>query len=278
MGSQVIQNKSRTLVQYSSVSLTDNAQVQSTQIIPTVADVTGIDWDLTVNAAGTLTGAKTVENAIQRMVISDRNGKPVMDVAGTDLPFLAMLLSPSGSYSTPDTATDATDKYYRDVLGITAILANQPLSLQVTFAPYSALATSGATGATVDLTVNVWCGSNLGNKTTRIYKRTVSVESGDNFEGINLVNGVPTSILAFTIGTESNLNSVTFSSDGSIDDLSKILPQQIINLENDVYRDQHQTGKFNLFVSPFVVQTQNTRLDFNAAGSDTVSIYQIAQN
>ncbi len=278
MGSQVIQNKSRTLVQYSSVSLTDNAQVQSTQIIPTVADVTGIDLDLTVNTAGTLTGAKSVDNAIQRIVISDRNGKPIMDVAGTDLPFLAMLLSPRGSYSTPETATQDTDKYYRDVLGITAILANQPLSLQVTFAPYTALATSGSTGATVDLTINIWYGSNLGNKTTRIYKRTVSVGSGDNFEGVNLVNGVLTNTLAFTIGSESNLNSVTFSSDGSVDDLSKILPQQLINLENDVYRDQHQTGKFNLFVTPFVVQTQNSRLDFNAAGSDNISIYQISQN
>lgn len=278
MGNKVIQNKSRTLIQYSSVSLSANAQVQSTQVLPTLADVIGIDWDLKVNTAGTLTGAKTVENAVQRMVISDKNGKPVMDVAGTDLPFLSLLLSPSGSYSTPDTATESTDKYYRDVLGITAVLSDQPLSLQITFAPYSALATSGATGATIDLTMNVWYGSNLGNETTRIYKRTISVVSGDNFEGVNLVNGVNTKILAFKIGTESNLNSVSFSSDGNIDDLSKILPQQVINLENDAYRDQHQTGMFNLFVNPFAVETQNTRLDFNAAGSDTVNIYQIANN
>jgi hypothetical protein len=277
MGDKVIQNKSRTLIQYSSVSLSANAQVQSSQIIPTLADVTGIDWDLKVNVAGTLVGAKTVENAIQRMSISDRNGKPILDVAGTDLPLLALLLS-HGCYSTPETASEGVDKYYRDVLGITANLSNQPLSLQITFAPYSALATSGATGATVDLTMNVWYGSNLTNQTSRIYKRTVSLVSGDNFEGVNLVNGVNTQILAFKIGSESNLNSVNFSSDGSIDDLSKISPQQIINLENDAYRDKHQTGIFNLFVSPFEVRTQNTRLDFSASGSDTVNIYQIANN
>ncbi|MCK4997147.1 hypothetical protein KAS08_02490 [Candidatus Pacearchaeota archaeon] len=278
MGNQVIQNKTRTLMQYSSVSLSANAQVQSTQVIPTLADVTGIDWDLKVNVAGTLTGAKTVENAIQRLVISDRNGKPVMDVAGTDLPLLSLLLSPNGSYSTPETATESTDKYYRDVLGITAVLANQPLSMQITFAPFSALATSGATGATVDLTMNVWYGSNLGNETTRIYKRNVSVTEGDNFEGINLVNGVDVNTLAFKIGSESNLTGITFSSNGNMDDLSKMPLQQIRNLENDVYRDGHQTGIFNLFVTPFKVATQNTRLDFDASGSDTISIYQIANN
>ncbi|MBS3087004.1 hypothetical protein J4226_00230 [Candidatus Pacearchaeota archaeon] len=278
MGKSIIQNKTRTLVQYSSVSLDNNAQAQSSLVIPTLADVIGIDWDLTVNAAGTLVGAKTVENAIQRMVISDRNGKPVMDVAGSDLPLLSLLLSPNGSYSTPDTATQNTDKYYRDVLGITAVLANQPLSIQITFAPYSALATSGATGAIVNLTINIWYGSNLGDATTRIYKRTMSVVSGDNFVGKNLVNGVNTHILAFKIGSESNLSSVTFSSNGDMDDFSRLLPQQIINLENDIYRDKHQTGIFKLFVEPFKVETQNTRLDFSSTGSDTVSVYQIANN
>lgn len=278
MGSQIIQNKTRTLLQYSSVSLSANTQVQTAVIIPTLADVTGIDWDLKVNVAGTLTGAKTVEKAIQRMVISDRNGRPIMDVAGVDLPLLSLLLSPSGSYSTPETATESTDKYYRDVLGITAVLANQPLTMQITFAPYSALATSGATGATVDLTMNVWYGSNLENQTTRIHKRTMSVVEGDNFIGKNLVNGVNTGIMAFKIGTVSNLNSISFSSDGNIDDFSRLLPQQLINLENDVYRDGHQSGIYNLFVTPFKVATQNTRLDFNIAGSDIIDIYQISGN
>jgi len=279
------QRKSRTVVQYSSVSLTTGTQVQSNVVLPTPGDVLGIDIDLTVNVAGTLTGAKTVENAISRFSVADRTGKSIVDVAGTDLPFLSLLLTDIGAYTTPETATASTNKYYRDLLAITATLANQPLQLQVTFAPYSALATSGATGATVSLTIGVWYG--VATNTTRIYKRAVNVTAGDNFEGVNLVNSsmdsktnlfTKTNILAFSIGTESNLNYVTFSSDGSADDLGKLIPQQLINLEDNRYRDGHQTGKFNLFVSPFVVQTQNTRLDFNAAGSDTITIYQIEQN
>ncbi len=276
MEPQFIQNKTRTLVQYSSVSLTSNAQAQTTVVIPTLAAVTGIDLDLTVNVVGTLTGAKTIEKAIQRMVLSDRNGKVVMDIAGEDLPLLALALNPSGAYSTPETATASTDKYYRDVLGISAALANQPLSLQITFASYSALATSGATGATLDLIVNVWYGNNPSNITTRIYKRTMSVVSGDNFVGKNLVNGVVVSGMFFRIESESNLNSLTFSHDGEMDDFSRLLPQQLINLENDVWRDGHKTGIFHLPIIPFEVATQNTRLDFNCSGSDTISIFQIA--
>lgn len=270
----IIQNKSRTPVQYSAVSLSANSQAQGSQIISTVADVTGIDLNLSVTAAGTLVGAKPVTNAIQRLVVADRNGKLLMDVAGTDLPFIAMLLNQRGAYDTPAVAVDATAVKWNDVLGITAPLSVQPLYFQVTFAPYSALATSGCTGATVSLTVNVWYGSTA--NTTRIYKKSVSVVSGSNEEGVNLVNGANTQIMGFSIITESNLSSVTFSSDGKIDDYSRIFPQQIIDLENDVYRDKHQTGMFNLFVAPFVASIQNTRLTFEASGSDTVNIYQIA--
>ncbi len=278
MGNEVIQNKSRTLVQYASVSLTAGNQTKNTVVIPTTADIIGLDWDLKVTAAGTLVGAKTVEKSIQRIVLSDKNGKEILDCAGEDLPKLSMWLSPKGSYDTPETATDATAKYYQDVLEIKAALANQPISMQVTFAPYSALADSGCTGATVDLTLNAWYGSNLENETTRIYKRSVSVVSGDNAMGMHLVNGKNTKMLTFSIGTESNLNSIDFSSDGSMTDLSNLLPQMLKNLENDEYRDEHQTGMFNLFVTPFKADTTNTGLNFNCAGSDTINIYQFANN
>lgn len=273
-----MQNKTRLITQYSSVALTSGSQSQTAVVLPVLADLTGLDFDLTVNAAGTLVTANSVENAVQRISLSDRNGKTIFDVAGSDLPSLSKLLSPRGSYSTPDDATESTDKYYRDVLGISASLDKQPLTMQVTFASYSALAASGATGATVDLIINGWFGSNEDKVTTRIKKRSISVGVGDNSVGQNLVNGAKTDILAIKMGDESNLTSINFSADGSMEDYSKLLPQQIISLENDLYRDEHKANLFNLFVTPLMISTNNTRLDLTMSGAETVIVYQIARD
>ncbi len=275
MPSELIQPKTRTIAQYSSVSLTASAQVQNTFYVPPVNNVTGLDINLSVTSVGTLVTPTPVINAISRLVVMDKSGQNIMDLSGSDLAKVALLLSPRGAYVTP--AVNATTAVtWNCIIPITASLSEQPLSVQVTFAPFSALAASGATGGTITLTLNAWFGSAL--NTTRIYKKSVSVLSGDNSEGIALVNGKSTSILGFSIGTEANLTDVTFSATGAVDDYNKLLPQQIIDLENEVYQDNHQTGLFNLFVTPFNADITNTRLVFNCSSTDTINLYQIATN
>jgi hypothetical protein len=268
--------KSRTLQQYADKSLTTGSQVQSTIFFPTEGDVIGLGIDLTANIGGTLTGAKAVTNAIQNLVISDKDGKTLVDVAGVDLPLLCLMLNGVGAYSTPQTATEDTDKTYRDVLGIQAKTKDQPLKMQVTFAPYSAMATSGADEGVVDLTFTSWYG--VANATTRIYKVEKTLVAGDNRLGVEMPDGVPTNILAFSITDETKINSISFSANGKLgEDLSKVLPQAIISLEEDTLRDGHQTGIFKLPVEPFVSSIINSKFDLNMVETEDIDLFLISQ-
>ncbi len=272
---QLVQPQTATLKQYSSVALTTGSQVQSTEIVNPKGDVTALDFELSVTSVGTLSSPTPVTSAIQNLSVIDKNGKTILNVLGTDLPKIALWLSPDGAYVSPgNNATSAVT--WNVVIPIAIKLADQPAKVQVTFAPYSALASSGATGGTISLTLNMWYGS--ASYTTRIYKRTLTLNSGDNAFGYQLVDGINTQIMGFTIGTEGNMNNISFSNNGNIYQYNRLLPQQIINLENEVYRDQHQTGIFNMFVAPFVYDISKSVFSVNAGSSDTLNVFQIGSN
>ncbi|MEK6760709.1 MAG: hypothetical protein AABX93_02185 [Nanoarchaeota archaeon] len=270
-----MQMKSKTVKQYASFALSASSQLQSQEIVPTRGDIIGFDFNLTVDSVGTLVTPTKVTAAIEKLLIADKSGKPLIDCAGTDLPFIALLLSPHGSYDAPaDNSTSSP--VWNDLLALTGKLEDQPLFIQVTFAPYSALAASGTTGATVDFTIGVWYGQ--ATQTLRVYKKVITGVVGDNYVDNVLNNGKITQSLSFRVGTESNLTSVTFSPTGATDDYQALLKQQIIDLENDAYKDEHQTGLFNLFVEPFEFSTANSSVDIVLSGTDTITVYQIATN
>jgi len=271
---QNVQLSARNIVSYSSVSLSTSATQESQVIVPVVKglDIIGFDLQLSVTATGTLSSAKNVLYAIQRLAIVDKSGSPVMDVAGSDLNKLVYWLSPRGTYQTPATSTQNTAETFESRLNLPIKYADQVAYVQVTFAPYSALATSGCTGATVSLGMGAYYG--MAQKTMRIYKSANSVSSGVNHLGFNLQDGVTAVIMGWTVGTESYVTDVIFSRFGDIDDYSAIVPQTFINIDTETVSG-HETGMFNLYVSPFVISKSNTKLDFNMSSSDTVTVYTI---
>ena len=268
--------KTRRILQHSGLALTTSPQSKSAEVIDPMDDITGIDIELTVNATGTLTGAKNVLNAIQKLTIVDRKGSSIMDIDGTDIDKVLQILSPNGSYVTPDTTTEATDKYFKGLLNLPIQAKDQACKVLVTFNPYSSLATSGCTGATVDLDVRAWYGN--AQSTLRIHKKTLTLTTDDNEIGYKLSDALNTLKLAFVIGTESNINHIKFSSAGQVDEYSAMPLQQLINFEKMLYKDGHQTGLFNLFIDPFMSSTSLTKLSLNMGSADTLLVYQVATN
>lgn len=266
--------RARVLKTYS-VSLTTGTQVQATEIIEPVEGVRGLNIDLTVTAAGTLVTAAKVTAAINKIVVTDRAGKTILDVPGTELPVLYQQMNGSGKYVTPDTATQDTAKYFRILLPLPIKLADQPAKIQVTFAPYSVLATSGCTGATVVLVVR----SDYGpvTDTVRIYRKSLALSTGDNALGYQMNDGVKTVNLFGIIGTESNITDITLSSDGAMDELSKMPLQYFIDKETTSYLSGHTSLSFNLFTAPFLWQIAKTKLGVNAT-ADTLVLYQVGLN
>lgn len=272
--------KARTIKEYSAVALSTSDQTQNTENIIPLNDISEVDLELTVGGAGTPTSPQSILKAIKRFNIVDAQGTNVIDVAGTDLDKIYQVLTSlnyggqRGHYVTIPTYTNANQTIAM-TLPLPIKLENQPAKLQITLAPYSDLA-SGLTGGTVTLKVRTWYGAIQTG--IRVYKKTVSIVSGDNSLGINLVNMKDTVAMALTVGTESNINNVSFSTDGQMDDYSKMPLQFFIDQEKQELVSGHTTGLVNLFVDRFVSNITMTRLDINAAGSDTVNVYQVALN
>ncbi len=272
----LVQPNTRTIAQYSSVAATTSQITESAVIIEPAGDITGLDFQLSVAAAGTLSTPSSRLAMIKRVTITDRSGAPILDVLGTDLMKLYLWMNPSGAYTSPSTVTGGgTTDTLNFVLPLPISLKEQPAKLQVILAPYSDLATSGATGATYNLAINGWYGSVP--QTLRVYKRTIAIAAGDNSLGIQLVDNKNTQAIGIAL-TASNTNYLTFSSDGKIDNLSKITLQQLADMETMLYMNGHQTNIYNLFVAPFVSRISNTKFSINAVTTDSVDIFQIATN
>ena len=265
--------RTRTVKTWSSVSLTSSSQTESTETVQPLGDIIGFQFDLTAKAAGTLTGANTLLAAIDTVTITDGSGQTIFDGTGEDLARAGLWLSRGGKYVSPSTIT-TSDQTWNAQLNLPIKLSDQNVKVQVSFAPYSDLAASGANGGTVSLTLRAIYDS-LGKdaRTMRMYKVASSVASGDNALGSQLPNVGNVGVMAFTVGTESNISNFSLSYDGTVTDISKASTLYVEEWENDIYISGHQTGLFELPIKPFSVSPAKTRFDFSMSGSDTITTY-----
>lgn len=265
--------RARKVKNWSSVSLTTSSQTQSTEIVQPLGDIIGFQWDLTAVATGTLSSANTLLSAIESVVITDGQGRTLFDGVGEDLARVGLWVSKGGKYVTP-AAISTTSQSWTAQINFPVKLADQNVKVQVTFAPYSDLASSGATGGTVSLTLRAIYGV-LRDKaqTMRMYKSTQSVSSGDNSLGSQLPTVSNVNAMAFTVGTEGNITDISLSYDGSVTDISKVGVNYLKDAENDIYISGHQTGMFEFPITPFDVDASKTQLNFNMSSSDTIVIY-----
>ncbi|MBI4360323.1 hypothetical protein HY572_00960 [Candidatus Micrarchaeota archaeon] len=270
--SQLEQRVKRLTIQsLSSVAMAASAATQSEVVIPNVGALVALEFHLTQSTTGTLTGANTLDYAIQDVKISDKGGNAIwQNVRGRDLAIIEQLFSPMG-INTAVATTSSSSQTRRYYLPNAIAQKDMDARLQVTIAPFSDMATSGATGGTVTLTV-VGLYSNVDSGFTQRYMRlSQSIVSGANRFGPNLPQGRRIELVGFTVGTEANVTDFTLSRDGSLE-LSALTPADLIALDQDRFVSGHITGRFRVPVTPFIPSSQ-MQLDVTGAGSDTINWY-----
>lgn len=241
--------------------------------IPALGDLVALEVELTQSTTGTLTTAGTLDAALAGIAIKDVRGTAIWNsIRGSDLPLLDRVFNIGRSRTVP--TTSGTAQTHRWLLPFNIELADMPARIQVTIAPYSAMAASGATGGSVtyNLVAYYQDKSNI-QVTQRLSRITQTIVSGLNRFGPNLPKQTLIQHLLFSVGTESNITSVNFSSDGAAE-LREITPSDLTGIDDVRLVSGHVTGQFSLYNSPFVSTTKSI-LDVTGAGSDTVQWYVI---
>ncbi|MBI2445109.1 hypothetical protein HYV43_01840 [Candidatus Micrarchaeota archaeon] len=265
--------KRQTIQALSSISMSASAAPQSEVTIPNVGALVGLVLHLTQSTTGTLTTAATLDYAIQSIDVKDRQGNWIaQNIRGRDLTFIETVFGANG-INTSVATTSGSNQTRRYFIPLEISQKDQDAKLQVTIAPYSDMAASGATGGTVSLTVVGIYSTNDPGYTRRYTRLSQSIVSGTNRFGPNLPQNRKVAMVGFTVGTESNVTDVTFTRDGTVE-LPAITPADMIALDQDTFVSGHQTGRFKLPLTPFVPNPV-TQLDVNGAGSDTVNWFLV---
>lgn len=257
----------------SSISMSTSSAPQSEVDIPNQGDLIGLNIELTQSTTGTLTGANTIDYAIENIAIKDRFGNPIwQNVRGRDLNEIeglsSFFVNAKGIFTSVATtsSTAGTRRYH---IPFRIDRAMFPCKIQTTLAPYSAMATSGATAGSVSVRVDgIYKDESANDTTDRILRISQSIVSGTNRFGPNLPKGRVISHLAVQAGTESNISKITMSRDGSLE-IADYTSAVWTPLDQDLFNSGHQSGLVNLYNSPFVA-TEQSILDVEGAGSDTL--------
>lgn len=257
----------------SSLAMSAASSPQTEVDVPNFGDLIGLNIELTQISTGTLVTPNTIDFAIESMSIKDRLGNPIwQNIRGRDLNEFELL---NGFYvnnkgintAVATSSTSSATRRYHIPFRIDG--AMYPVKFQMTIAPFSAMAASGTTGGTVSVRVSaIYRNESANDVTDRLLRLTQAVVSGTNRFAPNLPKGRLINHLAFSIGTESNLTRVTFSSDGSAE-ISDFTISEAVALDQNLFNSGHVTGIINIYNSPFV-STDVTIYDIEASGSDTL--------
>lgn len=258
----------------SSITMGAGASSRTEVTIPTgYGDLVALGVEISVLASGTLTGAKTLEKAVQQLSIKDKSGRSIFSqIRGEDLVYFDRYFN--GGRSRTVATVSGTAQTHRFLVPLNIDKEDMPARLQLTVSAYSDMATSGATGGTFSYEiVGYYQDDSKTNYTQRITRLTQSIGSGINRFAPQLPEQVIIHDLLFTVGTESNITDITFSSNGSAERMNLRLGD-LQAVEDSRLISGHVTGQFALMNSPFV-RTPNTILDINGAGSDTLQWYVV---
>ncbi|MDD5340184.1 MAG: hypothetical protein PHV13_02955 [Candidatus ainarchaeum sp.] len=247
------------------------AQQNGTAIeIPNLGDLVGFSVQLSVTAAGTLSSAQTINRAIAEIRILTRSGKNIsQSINGTDLNLLQYLSSRYGKSESWASAVQNTAETNQFVLQWSVDSKDLPAKIQVVYAPYSVLATSGCTGASVTFTVTGMYRDGSTDVTEGVTKTTVSLAIGTNSIASYLPRGKRITAIALGL-TEAYLTEAVFSAAGGEEhDLLTADLQQYLDTARGA---AHISGYLLLPVTPFVA-SDRTVLKLINGTADTLSLY-----
>lgn len=263
------QLRTRQLATASFTLSTANQDYQDIEI-PQIGDLVGIKLSVTATATGTLTGANKLISVLRDVSLRDKTGEPITQgISGGDLNYLLYVSNNSGKKLTETTisSSSATDTYN---LQLSVDKTDLPAKLRIGANPYSAAATSGATGGTLSVDIEVFYRDEAVSSTQRVYKQTTSLVSGTNEIGqvLNRQRVIHKVGLGFS---ESNLTSVLISSDGS--EQLNMKTSGLTSFMEGARADAKITDKLLIPCTPFLAK-DISRLQIVTSGSGNADIYQ----
>lgn len=267
-----------TLTDYGSVSLTAAPQVQANKTPVILGAITALTIRNTTEATGTLTSAQAISNAIQDLILYDSQQNVIADFAGVDIPYLAFALSNHGVFTASATASSSASNTDNYVLNWPIALKDQPIYVSLTIAPYSVLATSGATGGTCDVKISCWYEDNASiapSATLRMARFDQGIVSGTVNLQSYLAQGQNTTHVfsRVTDNTETDFTNVTFRATGATQIESETLAE-LTSQDTNLFQSGHQTGFFVYPLTPFV-PNGSTVYQVVGAGSKTLRTFQL---
>ncbi len=238
--------------------------------MPDHGDLKAVSLQVTQDTAGTLSANAKLVRAIEGLRITDKGGNPItQNIRGIDLRELMFFGNGGRDISEQDTNNSTrTDLYYIPIRVDSSVY---PVKVQFELAAYSSMAT-GATSGNARFVLNGWYADDPNDKRTeRIWRIQKSGAVGTNRYAPDLPRGKQVTATYFQITTEGNLTNVTFTRDGSVE-IKEVTVNDFKAINNAVLLDQHKTGFFNLFHTPYQIN-ENTELTFEHSGTDTDQIF-----
>ena len=272
---------SQFLVQLNS-SLGSNLSPQTTQLLSNYKGLplTNLRLILSVSETAGATapsGFLPIENAIQKFQIIANDGTILTDFDGaySDVSYWARLLTKGGIYTpspTPSVGASSTGTYTWELslpFGIKA--SDFPLKLNVVFNTLSSLTTGSTPLASANATLSLYGTYSPANVVRTILKSSyIPVSATGNIVLNTQYDAGKTYLLqAYSYGADSNINNITFSTDGSLQ-YQNVPLSEFINKENILYANSvsqgvgHINGFINLFTPQFT-ETPATQLAINFA-------------
>lgn len=254
-----------------SVAQGGSSATQTEEDIPTRGDIIGISVELTQISVGTLVTPATIEKAIENLTIKDVSGRLIWSkMRGQDLTIIDRYLNIGNSRTVPTSSTSSASHSWFIPLGIEK--KDQKARMQVTIAPFSAMAASGTTAGTVSIKLVAWYADESKIPFTQRFQRiTETLNSGLNRYAPDLPKGVPITNIFLKFNTaESNLSELDFTADGNTE-LRDMTAADMTVVDDVVLTDGHVSDEFSLYNVPFVA-TSKTIFDVTGSGSDTVEM------
>jgi hypothetical protein len=265
----------RTFLDSGTVNLTTGTQQQQIIELPNEGDLKEFLIEVAATAAGTLTGANKLSEVIDSIKITDRNGDPVFsNVKGKHLKTRHFFGNLKAITESTVSASTQTDTYS---IPIRVDQSRYPVFVQITFAAYSALATSGATAGTGRVRVTgMYLDDPNDRRTERWFIRTKSLASGVQNIAPDIIKDTKILATYLQFATEADLTDVTFSRDGALE-LDQWTVTQFTGFDNAKTISGHQTGLFSLYHDPYVA-TAKTRFDMNMSSSEDVDFHFFSED
>lgn len=263
------------LAESKTVTLTTAEQNQSELVLPVFGDIAGFLVDISVSVTGTLSTAKTIEKAIKNLVVKDKSGNTLLqNIRGEDLIFIERYRTKGRTRTIPTASASAGVESFFIPLNIEK--ANQEAKVQISIAPYSDMATSGATGGSITYSIYALyyeSTEKVGTEQIRRISKTVAV--GSNSFGIDLPKGLWINNILFKVTTEANYTDIRFSGDGN-KELDNVKLRYLVGHDNALLISGHVTGEFSLYNAPFY-STPAVIFDVNAGTADAMQIFTISE-